>query len=850
MEETHLEAKNMDMEPTEAWHLPSQALPWMVTNVLPYAGPPLACALCLPMSVCLRVRRKRKGWLGRSVGLKGTACAGGIAALLVAAIMFLIFQLLSTAAGLEAAALNATMQASRFICTPSSFEAPPPSAPAAFHPEDACLAGPASSYSSPSRGCAIESVLGFTEDLTARTSEATSSLLAIIHNLSTAVDSMAPASAASGAAASLTRAFAANLSSLNESISELKLTLHEARSLAAPYYPNAPTAWAPLAATAQHELPTVPRSSLVQSAQLASQLEVQHDEIKRTITAAALAVSTGSSTASEQLHTLNASVSRETGRLDVLLRQAVSITDKTCSGIDASWQRLGLPSGNARLPTSSTVTLSSLRFPMLHVTLGFAVMTALPLTVLMAYGTVRGKHATGGSHYCLGTMTSLFLILLFIVSAAFLTTGSLLGIAVCDDGQSEELLNTLLFPLGNLSLPTAMTTVEVPIATAVVEALSCGTNGRPDNVIELLGLRQVVDFSLPLSTALKGLDNELNAFGPSAVAPMDAALASLPQVKKLLAGTSTLDQRLLRDTLHAMHNVTDFMSSVLPAADEPGLLSPGRLAWVQKFSAMYGTPGLGPDPQMVALNARLRQELEKAGNLTLPTLESAASCNSTAQKALYAMDLLTASLLSARSACELVSSEGRQLQGSLTLVVDDLGRAEKVTRCDWLSAAYLDAKKMACKQGKVLVDGIGFLLAAFAWLLFLGTCVVSCTRFHGVVAVDLRSRRSSQARAELSSMPAGDLTPTRDRGRPEQTQPTLDSACTEDHDSPFSLYTLSRRTTRSDTLTGMDNHGGNTPRVSRASVSAPLPIVFPARRDRRGEAANPGAVTDASPLLR
>ena len=173
----------------------------------------------------------------------------------------------------------------------------------------------------------------------------------------------------------------------------------------------------------------------------------------------------------------------------------------------------------------------------------------------------------------------------------------------------------------------------IALAEALPKVLSCGLHGTPSNLIELLHLENVVDFTSSFALLSNALDDELSAFGTAAVAPIDAALAGLPESRRIIDAASTDSSLDLLQSLEGVRNVSRAMNGILPAASEPGLFAPDRVAWVQRFAALYGTPALGPDQEMVRLNAQLRTALDHAANLTLPLTDLVVTLNASADAA-------------------------------------------------------------------------------------------------------------------------------------------------------------------------------------------------------------------------
>ena len=734
----------LDLPFTEWWQS-TAAHTWLEIELLPVVGPPLAAAVLLPilalMAGCSRMCCRTRGKVGRKSGLACVIFCAILAALLLALVLWAALLLLATAISYEGTALNATLHAQDFTCMPS--EPAPPGASAV------CAAA------LPPTACAADSLLGFTNDLTRGTIAATGMASSFISQLSGTVDGLVPLIASSEEAAVLGGALAANVSALNTTITDLRLTLAAAHTIGAPYFPNSPNLWAPLAATALFDVPALPAASVVQVNALAAQLAVQHDQMGQLVENAQATVKASTAPALAQLQTVNSTVLAEASALTAQFEGAANQMRTLCTTVDDTWRSTGLPSGDvtdqppvSAVPTIAPTVAMQLESPALEIAITLACIGLLPAVLLLVAGcgTAKGCSCTLGGGG--GLVVVLALPLLLVLSALCLALVPLLS-ELCAPGAIDELIHTNLRHLPNVSLPTppssggaapAPPDASRSIAELVTSVLHCPPNG---NLIDQLHLEAVVSFGEPLAALTASLTAELAAFNSTAAAPIDAAIAALPEAAAVLESTSTFAPSGLDSSLSHLSNMTSTMRLILPSAHEPpaGL---ERIAWDYRFQQLYGTPPTGPDAQMIIVNARLHERLDAADNLTAPLTQLVASCNTSANAAPAVLQRITDTLKAARADVSATWSQGRVLQTTINDVVDDVERARDVTPCGWVGSSYQRARSLTCDAVHTQAAAIGLLLAAAAALLFVGVCTLTCTRNGRPLLALEPSRRLSQ----------------------------------------------------------------------------------------------------------
>ena len=800
--------------PVVDWPSSPEARKWIMLEFLPFVGPPLILALLLPLLLFCVWCRSRKGWLSHSVGI-GLAGVFTVAAILFLALVFyLALLLLNTATALEGAALNVTQEASLFTCAPAGGPPPPPAA-ASF----TCAGAPTPHAATDM--CDASSLIGFARGLADGTVGAAGEAVSFIGNLSAAAESLTPLLASSAATSDLASALAGNVSALNATIETLQRALHTAYHLAAPYFPNSPDAWGPLAASSQYEVPPIPPSSIAQTADLAASLQQQHLDLASSVASAQSAAKAQTAGVVTHLSRVNATVYAEAQSLSGAFEEAKGKVDTLCGEVDHAWRSVGLPRGDVtnsvqHLPTYP-MSPSNLGSPAIEIMLAVAGVLLLPALLLLSatYGATKGCGFSTGSS-C-GTLAVLTLPLLLLISAVCLGISPLLG-ALCEPGAIDTVLRVNLAPLGNITLPTPppltpggggggggapsppMGTDSIAIAQLVPEVLACGTRGHASNLIELLHLESVVSFAAPLAELTKSLDGELAAFGTAAVAPIDAALALLPQAESVLESVSTFSPPGLDAALNDLRNMTSTMAAILPAAVEPGVFDPARLAWVELFAALYGTPLLGPDAQMIAVNKRLLDTLADAASMTAPIATLVDACNASAASAPHAFSDVEHALLGARSVCESTATRGHELDKVLSTVIDDVARAEDVTPCGWVSRSYTRAKDLTCDVGYAQIVMLGFLMGGAAIALALGVCVLTCTRPpQTLVALELRGRGPSVA-GGYSARPTRDTSASQGGMMRPGEEPLVlprEPSIVLERESPFAYYSAQRRLSKS-----------------------------------------------------
>ena len=209
------------------------------------------------------------------------------------------------------------------------------------------------------------------------------------------------------------------------------------------------------------------------------------------------------------------------------------------------------------------------------------------------------------------------------------------------------------------------------------------------------------------------------------------ALDELPIATSIFHNqTSSLLPPGLSSSLKDLRNASNAMLTILPASEEPPVtpIEP-RVAWIALFDELYGTTGIiGPDPEMVALNANIRATLTLIANLTEPLEQYADNCNNTANAAPEQLTSIEASLTAALKVCEATTEEGAALEQQLSDVIDSAAHAEAVTVCGWVHDCYQRAMDLTCNNGHEQLELFGILLSAAAIALWIGVCALCCTR--------------------------------------------------------------------------------------------------------------------------
>ena len=254
------------------WPSSPEARNWLRVELLPVVGPPLVAAVIFPVLLCLcglsRCAFPRRGKVPRRQGVKGVIVAGVTAAAALILAAYAVLLLVGTASALEGATLNTTAQASQFTCAPMAPQPPMPGG-------DAC----ASSSPVAPEACAATSLIGFAANLAEGTLTATDAAAAFLGSVGAAADKLVPLVATSAQAADLATGLADNVSILNTTIVELQAVLRDAHATGAPYFPNEPTMWAPLAQLGAYEVPALPAASVRAVEVLAAELRAQHDQM-------------------------------------------------------------------------------------------------------------------------------------------------------------------------------------------------------------------------------------------------------------------------------------------------------------------------------------------------------------------------------------------------------------------------------------------------------------------------------------------------------------------------------------------------------------------------------------------
>ena len=272
---------------------------------------------------------------------------------------------------------------------------------------------------------------------------------------------------------------------------------------------------------------------------------------------------------------------------------------------------------------------------------------------------------------------------------------------------------------------------SVPVSSLIPELLECGTPHHASNLIDLLNLEGALGFSEPLTNLTRSLSKELSSFNQTAASQLHSALDELPIATSIFHNqTSSLLPPGLSSSLKDLRNASNAMLTILPASEEPPVtpIEP-RVAWIALFDELYGTTGIiGPDPEMVALNANIRATLTLIANLTEPLEQNADNCNDTANAAPEQLTSIEASLTAALKVCEATTEEGAALEQQLSDVIDSAAHAEAVTVCGWVHDCYQRAMDLTCNNGHEQLELFGILLSAAAIALWIGVCALCCTR--------------------------------------------------------------------------------------------------------------------------
>lgn len=692
--------------PLSEWLTSSSAQNWVLSDVAPYAGPPLVALVLLPMLLLLSLTLTACGcrkWLKRSRGL-GCAFAGALAALtLLAGSLYALIMLLGTATAYESTAVNLTTEALQFACsTPSSGSsgtgafcgtppAPPPFAPLA-----------------PPPSCESDSLLGFAAGLGDSTDAVASATVSFVGNLLASADAFAPVINTSAAAVAIAGQVAANLTLLNSSLASLAQALANATSIAEPYWttcaastdPATCTAfWTPLQQAQALNISSVPEPFISESSQLAAQLGASHDALVSAVDSAFEAVEMQTAPILAQVYEVNASVQSEVGALVDTFQGTLARFNGYCSDIDTYWTGLGLPAGNGYAGTdaydSEPISPLDLGEPALLIALGVVLTVGLPVLLLLcaAFCCCRGTSAPQkygrGAGCGLSCVVLVALMLLLIGSLVCLTLAPVLT-AACEPGVLETLLEVNLRSLGNVTLfaPPAGQPSDVnpptslPISTLVSEALQCGKKGYATNLIAILGLEGVLDFNGPLANLTSSLNEQLGAFNTTALAPIDEALSQVGMAEMILLNVArTPDAGVGMSELDQLPNLTSTMINALPADTIP-VNATDQIAWTTLFQTLY--PGSNPvtDQAILATNVALKAALATLGDSAPPVVGALNTCNYTSYVlAPIVLSALNESLITARSVCEDVVAQGMDLAAQLEAAVDEIGLAEQVTSC-------------------------------------------------------------------------------------------------------------------------------------------------------------------------
>ena len=768
--------------PLSAWLTSSSAQKWVLSDVAPYAGPPLVALVLLPMLLILSLTltacgcRKR---LKRSRGL-GCAFAGALAALtLLAGSLYALIMLLGTATAYESTAVNLTTEALQFACsTPASGSsgigascgtppAPPPFAPLA-----------------PPPSCESDSLLGFAAGLGDSTDAVASATVSFVGNLLASADAFAPVINTSAAAVAIAGQVAANLTLLNSSLASVAQALAAATSIAEPYWttcassidPTTCTAfWMPLQQAQALNISYVPEPLLLSASQLAAQLGASHDALVSAVDSAFEAVEMQTAPILAQVYDVNASVQSEVNALVDTFQGTLTRFNGYCSDIDTYWSGLGLPAGNGYAGTdaydSEPISPLDLGEPALLIALGVVLTVVLPVLLLLCatlcccLGTSAPQKYAGRCAGCgLSCVVLVALMLLLIGSVVCLTLAPVLT-AACEPGVLETVLEVNLQSLGNVTLfaPPAGQTSDVnpptslPISTLVSEALQCGKEGFATNLIAILGLEGVIDFNGPLSNLTSSLNEQLGAFNTTALAPIDEALSQVGLAEMILLNVArTPDAVLNMRELEQLPNLTSTMINALPADTIP-VPAAERTAWTALFQTLY--PGSTPitDPAIRATNVALKAALATLGDSAPPVVGALTACNYTSYVlAPTVLSTLNESLLTARSVCEDAVAQGMDLAAQLEAAVDEVGLAEQVTSCAWVSTSFEHLKDLTCGPAQLQLGLLGLTLGCAALCLWVGLCGLACLRPIPAVALEWVDRsRSGRARIATGEMGTG-----------------------------------------------------------------------------------------------
>lgn len=288
--------------PLTDWPSSPEARSWLLSDVAPFAGPPLVCLVALPLLLILGVLLTACGARKRLQRSRGLACAGvgalGAVCLLGSA-LYVLVMLLGTATAFESTAVNLTNEASLFACsTPGGAEvgqsctsqttSPPPSAQ--FWPPP------------PPAVCEDNSLIGFASQLGSSTETVASATIHFVANLSASALAFAPVLNTSAAATAVAGEVAGNLSSLNASLAGLGDGLGTATSTAQLYWEGCDsladpgqaaacaTAWTALRLAQGIDVVQPPEADLWASQQLASDLDAAHVALAAAVEAAFAAV--------------------------------------------------------------------------------------------------------------------------------------------------------------------------------------------------------------------------------------------------------------------------------------------------------------------------------------------------------------------------------------------------------------------------------------------------------------------------------------------------------------------------------------------------------------------------------
>ena len=813
--------------PFSEWPQSTAARTWLLTTLLPRAGPPLVAALLFPAALCVSWACVKRGKVPRGVG---RACASGSSVVLgtvLALVLYTLLALLGTAISLQGVALNATAQAADLTCGPAHSGSP--------------LTCAASAHSS----CRAASLIGFADGLADGTTHAAAAALAFVSNLSAAADELVPVELASAAAASVAGEMARNVSELNESVVAVQIAVAAAHAIGAPYFPNSPTLWAPLEASTAHSIPPMPHGSVARVGALAAGLSAQHSSLTTLVIAAVDAAHTRTAGVVTAVSLTNATVVAEAAALRDTFDSAREQVASVCQRMEDTWSAAGLPLADetsALPPHVNVIRVPSsvwrVQSPALELMVATGALLLAPFALLLCATCATSKGYVRVVGAPAATLVALSLPLLLLLAAIALGVAPLLA-AACEPASVDAALHSNLAPLGNISLPAPSLSLvgspfatdtsspaSISIASAVPRLLSCGVAPHASNLVSLLHLHNLVDFTKPLEASTRALGTELQAFNSSAAATIDAALASLPNASSELTTTSNFVPTGLPAAMSLLRNMTQVMRfQILPAATPPGTaVSPERIEWTLRFAAMYGTPALGPDEQMIALNAKLHQTLAAAHNLSLPIDALSDACNETVGRAPATIAAAGHALHRARAVVGETWQSGASLSASLSDVVYDGSRAEKASPCAWVSSCYQQARGLTCDAGVAQLEALGSLLACAALVGFFSLCVLSCTRsHHAAVALSQRSR----------NMPATPTRRTSAGGRGGITgafeDPLLspssraDRASNFERESPFATYTPQRRASRPSVPNGGEPRAYDNPSEcsSRESMSAP-----------------------------